>query len=335
MISEGEASHLRWGVLGAAKIARERVIPAVQASQLHRFVALGSRDKDLAAATASRLGVDRAYGSYAEVLEDDEVDAVYIPLPNHLHVEWTLRAIEAGKHVLCEKPLAMTAADAARISGAASAGRVHVMEGFMVFFHPRWHAVRELIGSGEIGEIGSIHFDFANPNPDPGDIRNQPEMGGGALYDKGCYCIALCRFLLGSEPDTVLAAMTIDPVFKVDRVTTGLMRFDSINTTFTCSSKHAQHQHVTIMGTKGRIEVPVAVTPPPDQPTVIRIDPGQDLLGTGAREIVYDPCNQYRLMFDAFATASPEANPPLSLEFSEGNARIIEKIIASANKPAR
>lgn len=322
---------VRWGVLGVAKIAVERVVPPASQSACARFVAIASRNLARAESAARALGIERAYGSYERLLDDPEIEAVYIPLPNHMHVEWTLRSIAAGKHVLCEKPLALSAAEVRRITIAASRASLHVMEGFMLFSHPRWHAVRDLLRGGQIGDVGAIHISFANPNLDAANIRNRIETGGGALYDKGCYAIALARHLFDAEPDEVAAMQCVDAGFGVDHLTAGILRFPQAVATFDCSSRLAAHQSLLAVGAKGRMEVPVPVTPTDAAPTWLRIDPGRDLAGTGARDIAFAPCNQYRLMFEAFAEAVRcGAAVPVPLAFSLGNAAALESIVASA-----
>jgi predicted dehydrogenase len=328
MTSRAVGRVLTWGVLGAAKIARERVVPAVRQSPLHRFSAIASRDFATARLAAQLLGIERAYAGYDALLRDIAVDAVYVPLPNHMHVEWTLRSIEAGKHVLCEKPLAFRAADVRRIADAARAAGVIAMEGFMVLAHPRWRAVQNLIRSGIIGDLGTIHVTFSNPNFDPRNIRNQRETGGGALLDKGCYCLALARFLFGEEPTAVLASRDIDPAFGIDRATAGVLRFSRGLATFHCSSQDAPHQHLTVIGTGGRIEVPVPMTPSDDTPTRIEIHAIREGSHPDVQELIFDPCNQYRLMFDGFAQAVFHGDDlPVPLSFSEGNAGVLEQIL--------
>ncbi|HEU4673512.1 MAG TPA: Gfo/Idh/MocA family oxidoreductase, partial [Candidatus Limnocylindrales bacterium] len=218
--------ELRWGILSTARIGRENVVPAIQAAARCRVVALASRDAERGRAIAADLGIDRVHASYEALLADPDVDAVYIPLPNHLHVEWSIAAARAGKHVLCEKPLALTAADADRALEAADDAGVRLMEAFMYRLHPSWRAVRELVASGRIGELVAVQSWFSFFNDDPANIRNVRAYGGGALYDVGCYCVNLSRMLFGAEPRRVEASIERDPVTGVDVLTSGLLEFD-------------------------------------------------------------------------------------------------------------
>ena len=221
-------NKIRWGVLSTAKIGREKVIPATQVSDTGVVTAIASRDLAHAQkSVASQLGIEKAFGSYEELLADADVDAVYIPLPNHMHVPWTLRAIEAGKHVLCEKPIALTAVEAQELVDAAAAHpQLKVMEAFMYRFHPQWLTARQLVRDGRIGELRTIHTDFSYFNDDPRNIRNKVEMGGGALMDIGCYPISLSRFIFGEEPARVLGDTSRDPETEVDILTSAVLEFD-------------------------------------------------------------------------------------------------------------
>ncbi len=321
---------VRWGVLGVAKIANEKVIPPLKSSPLVTVAAIASRDRARAEAAARAHGIPRAYDSYEAVLADDAVEAVYIPLPNHLHVEWAVKAAEAGKHVLCEKPLALTADGVATLAKAAAENGVHIMEGFMVLSHPLWQKAREMIRADRIGTAQALHMSFASPNYDPANIRNRAEVGGGSLTDKGCYTVALARYLFDAEPDRVIAAMDIDPNFQVDRLTTALMAFPKAQASFNCASQLGAYQHLVIMGTRGRIEMEIPVNLPDDVPTRLRL-----VTGALPAELVTEfvesvPCNQYRLMFEQFSQAvRGDGAPSVSLDFSAGNARAIEALFRS------
>ena len=264
-----DASPFRWGVLSTANIAVEKVIPGMRRARGSEVLAIGSRDEDRGRAVASVLGIPRAYGSYEALLADPDIDAVYIPLPNHLHARWTVEAARAGKHVLCEKPLALTAAEAQGMVDACRGAGVLLMEAFMYRLHPSWVAVRELIEAGRIGRLTAVDSWFSYFNDDPHNIRNIRDAGGGALYDIGCYNINLSRMLFGSEPLRVEASVTRDPGSGVDVLTSGLLTFPGGVATFTCSTRVEPDQRVDIYGTAGRISIPIPFNIPPDRP-----DPG-------------------------------------------------------------
>src|SRR3954453_16588543 len=239
--------RIRWGVLSTAKIAREKVIPATQRSELGTVVAIASRDLAHAKAEASKLGIERAYGTYDDLLSDPDVDAVYIPLPNHMHVPWSLRAIAAGKHVLCEKPIGLSGTAPAELAhGAAAQPQLKVMEAFMYRFPPQWVAARRLVRDGRIGELRPIHTQFSYFNDDPLNIRNRPGMGGGALMDIGCYPISLSRFLFGGEPLRAISHIELDPTTQVDRLPSAILEFAAGTATFTCGTQIAPYQRVNI-----------------------------------------------------------------------------------------
>src|SRR5215831_8603937 len=244
---------VRWGVLGVALIATGRALPPLAGSRHTTVAAIASRSEAKAKAAAQALGVPRAYGSYEELLADPTIEAVYNPLPNHLHAEWTVRALEAGKHVLCEKPLALTGAEVERMQKAARDAGLLLAEAFMLFSHPRIRALRTLVRDGAIGRLGSVQFSFSNPNFDPGNIRNRVETGGGALLDKGCYTVALSRYLFEAEPDAVTATSDIDPVFGVDTPTAGILRFGRGIASIDTSSAFAIHQRLVALGTEGKL----------------------------------------------------------------------------------
>src|SRR3954471_7399286 len=292
--------RIRWGILSTAKIGREKVIPATQRSELGSVVAIASRDLTRAKSVASQLGIRRAFGSYDELLADPDVDAVYIPLPNHMHVPWSLRAIEAGKHVLCEKPIGLSVIEAeALVNAAAAKPQLKVMEAFMYRFHPQWQTARRLVGDGGIGDLRTINTLFSYYNDDPRNIRNQIGMGGGALMDIGCYPISLSRFLYDAEPERVSGEFERDPVSQVDRLTSAVLEFDRGTSTFTCGTQIAPYQRVNIFGTKGRIEIEIPFNAPPDQPCRAWLQTKADF--HSAEEITFEICDQYTLQADAFA----------------------------------
>src|SRR5579863_2762003 len=274
---------VKWGVLGVAKIAVEKVIPAMQRGEVSEVAAIASRDGARARAAADQLGIPRAFGAYEDLLADPEIDAVYNPLPNELHVLWTLRALAAGKHVLCEKPIALDAEEGRQLIEARDRSGKLVAEAFMVRFHPQWRRARELARTGSIGELRAIQTFFSYHLLDPANVRNRPP-GGGGLYDIGCYAILTARYIFGAEPSRVVAAMDVDPRFGTDRLASAVIEFPGVrHLTFTAGTQLAGHQHVTIAGKTGRIEIGIPFNAPMDRPTRITIDSGVDLVGSGAR----------------------------------------------------
>jgi predicted dehydrogenase len=326
---------IRWGVLGAARIARTKVIPAMQRSAECEVVALASRSLETARASAAALGIPRAYGSYEELLEDRDVDAVYVPLPNHLHVPWSIKAAEAGKHVLCEKPIALDAGEARKLLAVRDRTGVLIQEAFMVRSHPQWLAVREEVRGGRIGQLRAIQMAFSYFNRDPGNVRNQAGVGGGALMDIGCYPIVLSRFLFGAEPLRVIASVDRDPEFGTDRLTSALLEFPDGQSSFTCSMQLAYYQRAQVLGTRGRIEVEIPFNAPPDRPTRIFLDDGRDLLGTGVETRTFEVCDQYTLQADQLSRAIREGRPaPEPLEDAVANMEVIDALFRSAESGA-
>jgi predicted dehydrogenase len=316
---------VKWGVLGVAKIATEKVIPAMRQGALCRIEAIASRDAGRAGAAADQLGIPRAYGSYEELLADPEIEAIYNPLPNELHVAWTEKALAAGKHVLCEKPLALDAEEARRLVAAREKSGKLVAEAFMVRHHPQWRRAREIARSGAVGEIGAIQTLFAYRLLDPENVRNRPP-GGGGLFDIGCYAIVTARYIFGEEPTRVAACIDFDPTFGTDRLASAILEFPGgRHLTFTVATQLAGAQRVTIAGTAGRIEVKIPFNAPPDRPTEIVIDSGADLAGGGARVETFQICDQYTLQGDAFARAvRGEGALEFSIEDAVANMRVID-----------
>jgi predicted dehydrogenase len=322
-------ARLRWGVLGAAKIAIEKVIPAMQRSRAAEVTALASRDPARATTAARTLGIAKAYGSYDELLRDGEIDAVYIPLPNHLHVPWTVRAAEAGKHVLCEKPIALSSASARRLIEVRDRTGVQIQEAFMVRTHPQWMAARDLVRSGRIGELRSMlgHFGYFNDNPT--NIRNVPEFGGGALLDIGCYLVNTSRLIFGREPRRVCAAIDRDPRFGIDRLTSMLLDFGDGHLVGTCSTQMVPYQRIHIFGTTGRIEIEIPFNAPPNRACRLFVDTGRDLSGAG-ETMEFEICDQYTIQADAFSDAVLRGAPvAMPLEDSVANMVCLEALFRS------
>jgi predicted dehydrogenase len=318
---------LRWGVLSSARIARTKVIPAIQTSLTGEVVAIASRDAQSAADAAKALGIKKAYGSYEALLADPDIDAIYNPLPNHLHVPWSIAAINAGKHVLCEKPLGLNLADIQPLLDAAKQNpHLKVMEAFMYRFHPQWQTALELVRSGSIGQVRSIHSHFAYNNREENNIRNVLEWGGGALMDIGCYCISLSRFLYGEEPLRVLGQITPYAGYEVDCFVSGIMEFADGNATFTASTKSEPEQYVEVHGEQGSILIPLPFNPIAD--TVTHIELKRD---DQREEIVQQPSDHYRNMADAFAQSVQDKTPvPTPLADALANMKIIDAMFASA-----
>lgn len=319
---------VRWGVLGCADIAIKRVIPAMQHSELSRVIAIASRSTDRARDTASRLGIPVAYGSYDELLSDPDIEAVYNPLPNHLHAEWTLRAAAAGKHVLCEKPLAMNAVEAQQmVDGCGKAG-VQLMEAFMYRLHPLWIRARELVAGGRIGELRAIETVFSFVNLDPKDIRNIPEYGGGALMDIGCYAVNVARLMFGSEPVAVTASIHRDPNFGTDVLTSAILDFGGRHAAFTCSTQLDADQKVLLMGTTGRLVIEIPFNIPSDRPTRLLLYTATP----GVEAIEIPIADVYTVQADAFSAAirnnTVVPTPPYD---AVANMRVIDQIFAAGS----
>jgi predicted dehydrogenase len=321
---------VKWGVLGAAKIARTKVIPAMQRGTLSEVAAIASRHEQTAQATAQELGIPNAYGSYESLLADPEIEAIYNPLPNHMHVPWSIRAAEAGKHVLCEKPIGLSVAECKTLIDARDRTGVKIGEAFMVRTHPQWLRARELVRSGDIGELMAIVAAFSYYNRDPKNIRNVPQWGGGALMDIGCYPIQISRFLFGREPVRVAGAINRDPDMGIDRLTSGLLDFAPGHCVFTCSTQMAPYQRVQILGSRARVEIEIPFNAPPDRQCRLFVDDGRDLFGGGIRVEEFGVCDQYTIQGDLFSAAIREdTEVPTPLEDSIGNMSVIERILAT------
>ena len=325
-------SKLRIGVLSTADIAIKKVIPGMRRAARVEVAAIASRNGDQAKAVAERLDIPRAHGSYDALLANSDIDAVYIPLPNHLHAEWTIAAARAGKHVLCEKPLAMTAADAERMAEACDAAGVRLMEAFMYRHHPSWVAVRDLVESGRIGRLAAVRSWFSYYNVDPANIRNIKEYGGGALYDIGCYNVNLSRLLFGGEPTRIRASIERDPVTGVDVLTSAILDFDEGSATFTCGTRLETDQRVDIYGTSGRISIGIPFNIPPDRPTQVFVTAGGDPPVAPATEVLEFPtADPYGVEADVFAAAILDGTPlPFAADDAVANLRVIEGIFATA-----
>jgi predicted dehydrogenase len=326
------AVGIRWGVLSTAAIGLNKVIPGMQAAQDCEVVAIASRDPDTAAEAAGRLGVPRSFGSYEALLADPDIDAVYVPLPNHLHAEWTLRAAAAGKHVLCEKPLAMNETQAREmVEGCRGAG-VKLMEAFMYRLHPQWVRVREIVAQGRLGDVLAVQSFFSYRNLDPQNIRNVPAYGGGALMDIGCYAINVSRMLFGSEPTAVQGALYRDPRFGTDVLSSATLDFGGRQATFTCSTQLEPDQRVHIVGTQGRLSVEIPFNIPPDRATRLLLTAGGEPPVDPHTEVIEVPAaNQYGIQGTLFARAVlDDTEVPVTPEDSIANMRVIDALRSGA-----
>ena len=325
-------TKLRWGVLSTAAIGLRHVIPAMQQSSLTTIAAIASRDLAKARHAAQEHGIPTAYGSYEELLADPTIDAIYNPLPNHLHVPWTIKAAEAGKHVLCEKPLSMSVAEAASLVAVRDRTGVKIGEAFMIECHPQWRRMRELISEGRIGQLRSIAGVYSYHNTNPDDYRNHVEFGGGGLLDIGCYLIHGSRLAFAAEPTRVVASIERDPVMQVDRLASAILEFPTGRTIFTCSTQMLPTQRLLMVGTKGRIDFEIPFNALSDRPARLLIDSTGDLGGSGVTVESFPACDQYTLQGDAFTRAILEdTEVPVPLEDSIKNMAVIEAVFRSAN----
>jgi predicted dehydrogenase len=322
---------VRFGVLGVAKIATEKVIPGMQRGERCEVVAIASRDEAKAARAAAALGLPKAYGSYEALLADPDIDAVYNPLPNHLHVDWSIAAAEQGKHVLCEKPIALSAVETEELIAARDRTRVKMQEAFMVWTHPQWIAARDIARSGRIGDLVGYAGAFGYFNDDPANIRNVAAFGGGGLMDIGCYLLVTSRFIFGEEPRRVSGLVERDPSSGVDVLTSMLLDYPSGHATGLCSTRMVPYQRVQIFGTRGRIEVEIPFNAPPDRPCRLFVDDGRDVFGGGVETVEIPTCDQYTIQGDLFAEAVQEdTEVAYPLEMSLQNMRLIEEVFRSA-----
>jgi len=324
-------NKVQWGVLGAANIALKKVIPAMQRGESSQVTAIASRDIKKARQAADQLGVRKAYGTYEELLADPEIEVVYNPLPNHLHVPWTIKAAEAGKHILCEKPVALNAEEARTLLEVRSRTGAKIQEAFMVRTHPQWIGVLELIKQGRIGSVRSVSGAFSYNNRDPKNIRNIADFGGGALMDIGCYLVYTSRLIFAQEPHRVSGVIVEDPEMRTDAVTSGILDFPAGQSVFTCSTQVVPYQRVQIFGTAGRIEVEIPFNAPPDKPCRILVDPGTDVSGREAEVVEFPVCDQYTIQGDLFSKSVREGTPlPVPLEGSVQNMAVIDAVFRSA-----
>ena len=326
---------VRWGILGVANIAVKKVIPGMQHAQSVEIAAIASRDLSKAQTAAESLSIPAAYGSYEELLADPTIDAIYNPLPNHLHIPWSVKAAQAGKHVLCEKPIALSAAEIQPLIEARDKAGVKVGEAFMVRTHPQWLRARDLIRSGALGELRSIVSIFSYFNIDPNNVRNQLEIGGGAVMDIGCYPITMARFLFGREPVRVSALVDRDPTMRTDRLTSAILDFAPGQAIFTVSTQLVPFQRMQIMGTKTRVDIEIPYNIPTDRPSRIFVDDGAQLGGLSALPEEFPSLDQYTIQGEAFSRAILDnTEVPVTLEDAQLNMLVIDAVLRSGETNA-
>ena len=330
-MNSSTAGKVKWGVLGVASIATRKVIPGMQKGEWSEVAAIASRDPEKARSAACELGIAKSYGSYEALLADPDIEAVYNPLPNHLHFPWSVRAAEAGKHVLCEKPMALNAGETRELIRVRDRTQVKIGEAFMVKTHPQWLRVKELAQGGAIGQLKSIITVFSYCNRDPQNVRHKPEWGGGGLLDIGCYPITLSRWLFGEEPRRVAGALELDPDFGTDRLASGILEFSKGQSVFFCGTQTNYYQRMELLGTTGRLAVEIPFNAPNDRPTQVTVADGMALYGGNVAVEQIPVCDQYTIQGDAFSRAIREnAEVPVPLEDALGNMKVIDAIFRSA-----
>ena len=328
---ERSASTVRWGVLGVARIATHRVIPPMQRCVSARIVAIASRDAEKASLAAVALGIPQSHGSYEALIADPNVDAVYIPLPNHLHVEWAIRAAEAGKHVLVEKPIALFADDVRRLIDVRNRTGVLIQEALMYRSQPQWRRACEIVRSGRLGDLRAISGVFSYFNDDPANIRNIAAWGGGGFYDIGCYLVNSARMLFDAEPTRVRGLMRRDPASGVDRVASMMLEFEQGHAVGLCGTRHVAYQRIQVFGTRGRLEIAIPFNSPTDQPTTMFLDDGSDLAGGAIQAITIPAADQFQIQGEELSQAILAGTAaPYPLEDSLANMLVMERILADA-----
>ena len=321
---------VKWGILSTARIGTSQVIPAMQQGELTEVCAIASRSIDEAKVWAGKLNIPKAYGSYEELLLDEEIEAIYNPLPNHLHVEWTIKSMQYGKHVLCEKPFALRSSDIPSVISLKKKKGLKIGEAFMVKTHPQWLKVKQLIEEGFIGKLELIHGFFSYFNNDPKNIRNIATYGGGALWDIGCYLVMTSRFIFGEEPVNVKASMTYDATFNIDKIVSAILEFPSGKAVFSASTQLVPYQRMQFFGTEKMLEISIPFNAPVEQPAEIIILKGDKFEKTN-QVITIPVCNQYTIQGDAFSKAIIEdGEEPVTLEETYLNTKVIEALFRSA-----
>ena len=325
-MSDTSGRTVRWGILSTAKIGTEKVIPAMQQGELSEITAIASRDADRARAAADALGIPKSYGSYEELLADPDIDAIYNPLPNHLHVSLSIQALEAGKHVLCEKPIGLTSGEGQQLVDAGAAHpELKLMEAFMYRHHPQWQRARQIVADGGVGELRTIQTAFAYFNDDGENIRNIADIGGGGMMDIGCYAISVARFIFDAEPDRVVGIVEYDETFGTDRLASAMLDFGRGTGTFSCSTQLTPYQRVNIFGTTGRVEIEIPFNAPPDRPCLMWHETGD-----GIEEIEFPVCDRCTIQGELMSQASLDDTPvPTPSADAVANMKVIEAVFES------
>ncbi|WP_299818903.1 Gfo/Idh/MocA family oxidoreductase [uncultured Roseibium sp.] len=327
-----DSTKIRWGIVSTAAIGLQKVIPGIQRSKTGAACAIASRSLEKAQGAARDLGIEKAYGSYEDLLADPEIDAIYNPLPNHLHVPVTVQAVKAGKHVLCEKPIALNEREAAQLLDLPK-DRL-VAENFMVRAHPQWIRAREIVRSGELGDLKAIQAFFSYYNDDPDNIRNMADIGGGALYDIGCYTMLAGRYFFDGEPERVVSLIDRDPKFGTDRMTSALLDFgQGRHLNFVVSTQLTPYQRFQLVGTRKRLEIMIPVNAPQGEAVTIRMDDGSELGDGAIRSETIAPCDQYAELADVFGRAIKGETPlPHGAADAVQNMKILDALFASADE---
>jgi predicted dehydrogenase len=333
-MAKNDKNKVRWGIISTANIGVAKVIPGLLKSKQLEVRAIASRSLPTARKWAKKLGIPVAYGSYEELLADPDIDAVYNPLPNHLHVPLTLAAAKAGKHVLCEKPIALSAAEAEKLRNLPEG--ILIAEAFMVRAHPQWQKARDLVQKGKLGEIRAVQALFSYYNVDPMNVRNMADIGGGAAYDIGCYPVVVGRYIFGGEPERVVSLIDRDPTFHTDRTTSALIDFGGgRHLTFTTSTQAANYQRVNILGTKGRLEIVIPFNAPQGGAMTIYLDNGKEFAGKSAKPIKLPKADQYQLEGEVFSRAvRDKAKLEFGLDDAVKQMRVLDAIFRSEKSGA-
>ncbi len=321
---------IRWGILSTARIGLKHVIPALQKCEFGEVTAIASRSEEKADVAASSLGIQKAYGSYEALLADPDVDAIYNPLPNSMHLEWTVKSMKEGKHVLCEKPLGLSVAEVEKMIQVRDACGVKAGEAFMVKSNPQWIETRERVRRGEVGDLRLVQGTFSYYNDDPQNIRNIPAMGGGGMWDIGCYCVTMSRYLFEQEPTRLVSTLEFDPEMKTDRLGSVIMEFPAGQAIFAVSTQLTGFQRVHVLGTAGHLEVKIPFNAPNDRPCTVAQDRGSILLDEITMH-AYPVADQYTMMGDDFARAIlHDSGVPVSLEDALYNTKALTAIFESS-----
>ena len=320
--------NVKWGVLGVSTHFIKRIMLPMQKSNKVNLYGIASRNREKARATAKRFGIRKAYSGYEELLSDPEIEAVYLPLPNNLHVVWIKKAADHGKHILCEKPLALNAPEAEEAINYAKSKKVLIMEAFMYRFHPQWKRAIELVRIGEIGKINFVQCTFTYNNPDPANIRNKPEMGGGSIYDIGCYAVSTARFIMEREPSRVVSIVERDKEFKTDSRVGGMLDFGDAHALFSVGTRTYPYQVVEIFGTSGYIRIKIPFNTFSDVPAEVEVS-----TKIGFRELLTEPVDHYQLEFEAFSAAVREGRDvPVSPADAVNNLKVMDALFRSGER---